>query len=74
MCTIPGIQDLLWRDILVYRGRIDLDQCDIEDIKDGKGQISPDFNETLMLHHTYMWTELLHLDVFAFQTKPSVFK
>ena len=34
------VQDLLWRDILIYRGRIDLDQCDIEDMKDGKGQRS----------------------------------
>ena len=66
ICTISGIQDLLWRDILVYRGRIDLDQCDIEDIKDGKGQTSPDFKETLMLSYT-MPTELLHLEVFAFR-------
>ena len=37
---IFSLQDLLWRDVMVYKGRIDLDQCDIYPLEDGKGSLS----------------------------------
>jgi len=31
------VQDLLWRSLLVYRGRINMDHCVVHHIPDGRG-------------------------------------
>ena len=36
VCSVL-FQDLLWRDLLVYKGCIDLDQCSVELLRDGRG-------------------------------------
>ena len=33
-------QDMLWRDMLIYKGRIDLDNCVIKALPDDKGTVN----------------------------------
>ena len=35
--AVVCMQDLLWRSLLVYRGRINMDHCVVHHLPDGRG-------------------------------------
>ena len=41
------VQDLLWRSLLVYRGRINMDHCVVHQVPDGRGTTGPQVHVTL---------------------------